>query len=206
MIRAALFLLMLLALDGHPGFAVAQEAGMDRGRCPGGNTECLGDPEAIEAAAPQVPIQIPGVTKKAPTNVVVIGCRVDDFTGQAGRHDPAFAAKDWRDLEWHIEHGELQCKREVSKLEDQAVVMDPSGKMVKPLNADFGDLGQCSHAGAYWAPLWEAKHKGWAVMAIGCPVAITDERGVVKAWKMPECPRRLGKLEGITCNFDESQI
>jgi hypothetical protein len=161
----------------------------------------------VEAMAdPQVPIQIPGVTKKAPTDVVVIGCRVDDLTGQAGRQDPALAAKDWRDLEWHIEGGELQCKREVSQLQDQAVVIDESGKLAKPLNADFSDAAQCVHAGAMWAEQWNRAHKGWAVAAIGCPVAITDERGVVKAWKMPECPRKIGALEGIKCKFDESNI
>jgi hypothetical protein len=158
------------------------------------------------ATPPQVAVQIPGVTKKAPTTVVVIGCRVDDFTGQAGRHDPALAARDWRDLEWRFEGGELSCKREVSPLEDQAVVMDPSGKMVKPLNADFGDLGQCSHAGAFWAEQWNRAHTGWAVMAIGCPVPITDSKGVVKDWKMPDCPRQIGKLSGIKCKFDESAI
>jgi hypothetical protein len=162
---------------------------------------------AVEAMAePQVPIQIPGVTKKAPTDVVVIGCRVDDLTGQPGRQDPALAAKDWRDLEWHIEQGELHCKREVSQLHDQAVIIDESGKLAKPLNADFSDPAQCVHAGAMWAQKWNESHKGWAVMAIGCPVAITDERGVVKDWKMPECPSQIGPLEGIKCKFDESNI
>jgi hypothetical protein len=162
--------------------------------------------ETAMATPPQVAVQIPGITKKAPTDLVVIGCRVDDLTGQPGRQDPALAAKDWRDLEWHVEGGELQCKREVSQLQDQAVVIDNTGKLAKPLNSDFYDRGQCTKAGAVWSVQWDRAHKGWAVMAIGCPAPITDGKGVVKGWKMPDCPRKIGSIEGIKCNFDESNI
>jgi hypothetical protein len=163
---------------------------------------------------PQVAIFVPGVSKLPPTNLVVIACRVDDLTGQPGRHgvgpdgkfDETSAARDWRDLEPAIKGGELECKREVSALEDAAVVMDSTGKLAKPLNANFGNMGQCVHAGAMWSKQWNDAHRGWAVFAIGCPVPIVDQRGVIKAWKMPDCPRKIGGMEGIKCKFDESVI
>src|SRR5262245_4714554 len=77
-----------------------------------------------------------------PQTVVVISCRVDDLTGLPGRQDPTFAAKGWRDLEWHFDAGnELECKREEVPLQDGVALMSPE---VKELHPDFSDYAQCA--------------------------------------------------------------
>lgn len=139
---------------------------------------------------------------KAPQTVVIIGCRVDDLTGQPGRQDPDLAAKGWKDLEWHFDKGlELQCKREVVPLEDAVAAFHDT---VKPLASNFADLAQCAHAGVMFAPKWEEANKGWAVMAIGCPVKIEVD-GKVVGYKLPDCPSSIGGL-AIKCRFDSSVI
>jgi hypothetical protein len=138
----------------------------------------------------------------APQTVVIIGCRVDDLTGQPGRQDPELAARNWRDLEWHFDKGlELECKREVVPLEDAVAMMDPT---VKTLASDFSNVSQCAHAGAFFMPAWEQANKGWAVMAVGCPVRIETD-GVLTGWKLPDCPSSIGGLS-IKCRFDGSVI
>jgi hypothetical protein len=154
--------------------------------------------------------------KKAPTTIVIIGCRVDDLTGKEGRQDPTLAAKNWRDLEWHFDKGnELECKREVVPLEDASLY---AGDKIMPLDPDFSDHMQCTRVGMMYGPKWEAANKGWAVMAAGCPTPIAqdanadgepdlDENGepIILEYKLPECPRVIGSLT-IKCRFDGSYI
>lgn len=164
---------------------------------------------APPSEGPQIAIQAPN-SPRAPTDLVVIACRSDDLTGKPGRHgvdpvtgeyDPTLAARNWRDLEPKVVDGALECKREVNQLQDQTVVMDPTGKLAKPLNSNFGNLAQCASASMFWSTQWNDAHPGWAVVATGCPTPIVDEQGVIKGWKMPDCPRFVGK-----CKFDESLI
>ena len=143
----------------------------------------------------------------APTTLSIIACRTVDLTGQKGRHDPALAANGWRDLEWKINSSqELECKREVADLLDSADMMFPN--KTKPLNPDFSNWSQCAAAGMSYAARWNETHKGWAVLAIGCPVKIIDtETGAVLAFKIPECPVHMPGTENrIKCSFDESLI
>jgi hypothetical protein len=140
-----------------------------------------------------------------PTTIVIIGCRVDDHTGEQGRQDPTMAAKGWRDLEWHLTNGtELECKREVVALQDAVVAMSPNAAAVMPLNPDFSNWAQCASVAMSYSPAWEKMNKGWAVMAVGCPVPITVD-GIIKSYKLPDCPRKVGTLE-ISCKFDGSLI
>jgi hypothetical protein len=138
----------------------------------------------------------------APQTLVVIGCRVDDLTGQPGRQDPDLAAKDWRDLEWHFnDENQLECKREVIPLQDFVASLHPT---VKPLTTDFSNHAACGHVGGMYAPTWNATHKGWAVIAVGCPVRIETD-GKLTGWKLPDCPSSIGG-KTIKCKFDESLI
>jgi hypothetical protein len=138
----------------------------------------------------------------APQTLVIIGCRVDDLTGQPGRQDPELAAKDWRDLEWHFDKGlELQCKREVVPLQDFVASMDPT---VQPLLTDFSKPAACAHVGGMYSPMWNETHRGWAVMAVGCPVRIETD-GKLTGWKLPDCPSSIGG-KTIKCRFDGSLI
>ena len=141
-----------------------------------------------------------------PTTLSIIACRTDDLTGQAGRQDPAFAANGWRDLEWHVNSSqELECKREVADLFDSADMMFP-GK-TKPLNPNFSNWSQCAGVAMSYAAKWNETHKGWSVMAVGCPVAIVDQTGRILSYKIPGCPTMLpGTDSRIKCIFDESLI
>ena len=167
------------------------------------------------AQAPQFAVPVPGVSPPAPQQIAVISCRADDLTGQPGRHgvtmvdgkpvfDPESAAKNWRDLELHVVDGELQCKRQLIAIEDKDVMVNNA----EPLHANFGEPTQCARASALFFTTvnWDAQHRGWAVVGVGCPTPIVDSQGVIIEWHMPECPRKLGTIEGIKCKFDESVI
>lgn len=132
-----------------------------------------------------------------PTSLVIIACRVDDVAGQARRIDPSFAPAGLRDLEWHLEGNELQCKREVLPLQD-AVTMHYL--QAKPLSSNFAELGQCARAAMEVSPRWNNDHRNWAVLKVGCPVPIVNGDGKIVGWKLPECPN------SIRCKFDESVI
>lgn len=155
----------------------------------------------------------------APQVLVVVSCRVDDLTGQPGRHgvdpvtgkyDETKAAKGWRDLELRVNPRTLEydCKREAVPLED-AVNMHWPSKVAVPLNPDFGNPGQCGRIGMHIVAGWQESNKGWGVVAIGCPSPIgidadgdgqpdMDEYGhyIVRDWKLPGCPSYLpGKYD-----------
>lgn len=163
-------------------------------------------------AEPQIAIPLPS-SPHAPQAIVVISCRADDLTGLPGRHgvdpvtgeyDPSMAAKNWRDLELHVQGGELDCKREAVEVLDQNVVVNDAVQ----LNANFGEPAQCARAASlfFTTTQWDAHHQSWAVVGVGCPTPITDEQGRIAGWHMPECPSKLGALEGIKCKFDESAV
>ncbi len=139
-----------------------------------------------------------------PQTIVVIACRVDDLTGQSGRQDPDLAAKDWRDLEWHLDKGnELECKREVIPLEDSVALVAPETPALHP---DFSSFAQCAAVAMQYAPTYEKANKGWAVMAVGCPTKITNgPDGPIIGWKLPECPFAVNGMP-IICRFDGSLI
>jgi hypothetical protein len=140
-----------------------------------------------------------------PTSLAIIACRVDDLTGQEGRHDPAMAARNWRDLELHIVDGELQCKREVVDLVDKVQMINPESSM--PLNPDFSQWAQCAGVAMSYSQTWNEANKGWAVVAAGCPVPIVNNDGTVVDYKLPECPDYLpGTTSRIKCRFDASVI
>ena len=172
--------------------------------------------------APAFPFMGPD-SKPAPTIIVLIACRTDDLTGYPGRHDPNMAANDWRDLELHVVGGEVECKREVQKLEDAVAFNYPRKPYIgadmggdggsdgepltaEPLSPDFGDPTQCARAGVPYSTEWDRRHKGWSVIAIGCPTPITDSTGKIIDWHLPECPSHIAGLQGIRCKFDESTI
>lgn len=161
--------------------------------------------EPILAAAFLCLTSIASAAVPPPTALVIVACRVDDLTGQPGRHDPALAAKDWRDLELKIIDGEYSCKREVLSLEDGSLYQNVNDLI--PLNANFADWTQCSRVGVVQAQAWNEKHKGWATVAVGCPVPIVNGDGRIIGYKLPECPSTLpGTNNPMRCKFDASEI
>lgn len=143
----------------------------------------------------------------APNSIVLIACRVDDLTGVAGRQDPAMAAHGWRDLEWHVENGQYECRREViSNIVDEVGEQHPELRQMRP---DFGKPEQCGAIGVTFVADWELKHPGWGVLAIGCPSKITDggPDGPVVGWKLPGCPANIpGTDTPMKCDFDDTAI
>jgi hypothetical protein len=190
--------------------------------------ECLLGAQAQEVAlneAPAFAIQMPE-SPRAPQVFAIISCRADDLTGQPGRHgvdpvtgqyDSTSAAKNWRDLELHFNGGELECRRQLTPVYDQASTAYPAsaspgdqpGQLyAPPLNHDFGKPDQCIRAAlSYMATeQWDQYNQAWAVVSIGCPVPIVNSAGVIVGWHLPECPNKIGALEGIKCRFDDSAI
>lgn len=143
----------------------------------------------------------------APTSIVIVACKVDDLTGAPGRQDPNMAAQGWRDLELTIINGEYQCKREQLDLEDGSLFGSHQPNEMIPLHPNFGDMGQCAHVAAMQAADYNEKHKGWAVVAVGCPTRIVNQDGTTVGWQMPSCPEYLPGTENrMRCNFSDSVI
>jgi hypothetical protein len=150
------------------------------------------------------------------TSLVIIACRVDDLTGQPGRHDPELAAKGWRDLELHIVNGELQCRREVLyDLQDATQFSTAAPADLIALNPDFSVPTSCARVGVVMAQAWNEQNKGWATIAVGCPVPIMSDNGTPDdksddyqvGLKLPECPSFLpGTDSPMRCRFDASVI
>ncbi len=166
----------------------------------------------------------------APQALVIVSCRAVDFTGLPGRHgvdpetgeyDPAKAAHGWRDLELYINRSqEYECKRELLPLLD-AVTMYWPPKLAKPINPNFADTSKCGRVGVSVTAGWQFQHRGWAVVAVGCPSAIGIDhdgdgepdrdalgRFIVHAWKLPGCPTFLpgSSTSPMKCRFDASAI
>lgn len=140
----------------------------------------------------------------APQAIVLVSCRTDDLTGRAHNPQDGTAPHNYRDLEPHVVNGELQCKRVEVELQDASLYSPAATADMKPLNANFGRPDQCARAGVMFASNYD--EEGWSVVALGCPTPITDQTGKIVGWKMPECPNKIGGMEGIRCKFDESVI
>ena len=145
----------------------------------------------------------------APNSLVFVSCRVDDLTGQPGRQDPAMAARNWRDLELHINgNQEYECKRElITNVEDSSQFGQLASADLIPLTPNFGNPGTCARIGVTMAVAWDQEHPGWSVVAIGCPTPIVSSAGDIVGWQLPSCPTYLpGTNNRMKCVFDESVI
>jgi hypothetical protein len=154
----------------------------------------------------------------APNSIVFVVCRVDDLTGQPGRHDPSMAAKNWRDLELHVnDNQEYECKRQlVTNIEDKSQFQEGATGDMIPLAPNFGSPVTCALIGIPMAVGWDQQNPGWSVVAIGCPTPIypdVDVDGMPDAgsrpigWKLPGCPSYLpGTNNRMRCVFDESAV
>ena len=162
---------------------------------------------------PQFAIQAPD-SPRAPQAIAVFSCRVDDLTGKPGRfgvdengvYHPELAARNWRDLELHIEGGEIECKRQLVEIQDKDELVNNAVQ----LHHNFGDPGQCV-TGAnlmFTTTEWDKHHGLWAVVGIGCPTPMVDQTGKIVGWHIPECQSHLpGHKEiAMKCKFDESVI
>lgn len=173
---------------------------------------------------------------KAPTTINLIACRVDDLTGQKGRHgvDPvtgkfneSSAAKGWRDLELRIEHGVLECKVVPLENLDEVPYKGTNGKSVYsdmvdegflPLNPNFGSPAQCARTAMLISPDWDKANPGWSVISVACPSPVMSsgpdgiERNAddyIVDWIVPECPSFFPGTDGktrIRCHPTPSEV
>lgn len=168
------------------------------------------------AAALLVPVTETKQPPQAPpTSVVIVACRVDDWTDKRPLPPNVFPAKGWKDLELHVEDGEFQCKREVLNLEDGTLYSPKALMDTLPLYPNFADLTQCGRIGVVQAAEYNKVHPGCGVVGVGCPVPIMDDNGTpddsnddrIIGFKLPECPTRIpGSDSPMHCRFDSSLI
>jgi hypothetical protein len=131
-----------------------------------------------------------------PMTLAIIACRIDQ-TSPTG----ASAAGDWREVEWHMP---VECMRVVETVTDAAAL---SNLWLRQLAPNLADYGTCAEVSMTYAPTWEAAHKSWAVVKIGCPTKIVDDAGNIIGWHMPECRGTLpGTTYPLRCRFDPSEI
>ncbi|MBM3545296.1 MAG: hypothetical protein FJX44_12545 [Alphaproteobacteria bacterium] len=131
-----------------------------------------------------------------PPSLVIIACRTE-----TKQHDESKAAPDWRDLEWLIP---AECMRVVETVTDAAPMVDPRLRQIVPNLADYG---ACAEISMTYAPTWEAAHRNWAIVKIGCPSRMVDANGRTVGWRMPECQGTLpGTSYPLRCRFDPSEI
>ncbi len=131
-----------------------------------------------------------------PMTLAIIACRIDQASPTG-----ASAAGDWREVEWHIP---VECMRVVETVTDAAAL---SNLWLRQLAPNLADYGTCAEVSMTYAPTWEAAHKSWAVVKIGCPTKIVDGANNIIGWHMPECQGTLpGTTYPLRCRFDPSAI
>lgn len=131
-----------------------------------------------------------------PTALAIIACRIDEKP-----HDGGSAASDWRELEWHMP---VECMRVVETLTDAAAL---NNLWLQQLSPNLSEHSVCAEIGMTYAPLWEAAHKNWAIVKVGCPTKMVDARGNIVGWHMPECQGTIpGTRYPLRCRFDPSEI
>jgi len=136
----------------------------------------------------------PGVAP--PMALAIIACRID----QASRNEGSTAG-DWRELEWHMP---VECMRVIETVTDAAAMKN---LWLRQLTPNLADYGTCAEVGMAYAPTWEAAHKRWAVVKVGCPTKMVDGAGNIVGWHMPECQGTLpGTTYPLRCLFDPSAI
>ena len=114
----------------------------------------------------------------------------------------------WRDLEWRIEGGKIDCKHEIIDLTDLAELKGMPG-----MDEDFSRHLICNLAAASYTPTWNDRNHGWAVMAIGCPKPLFSDNGTpddlsddrIVGYAMPSCPSEINNIL-IKCLFSENEI
>jgi len=73
--------------------------------------------------------------------------------------------------------------------------------------SNFSNFGTCAVVAMSYAPIWEASHKNWSVVKIGCPTRMVNASGKTIGWHMPDCQGTIpGTNYTLRCLFDPSEI
>jgi hypothetical protein len=131
-----------------------------------------------------------------PTKLAIIACRIDKTHQEEG----AMAGEE-HELDWRLP---VECMRVIETVADSPALNNIWLRKMMPNLADYGTCAEVSMA---YAPEWEATHKNWAIVKIGCPTKLVDADGNIVGWHMPECQGTLpGTNYPLRCRFDPTEI
>ena len=131
-----------------------------------------------------------------PSKLAIIACRVAAQPGKP--HDPAPAVTE---PDWLLP---MECMRVIETVTDAAAM---TKFWLRPMTPNLAEYGACAEVAMNYAPEWEASHRNWLIVKIGCPTPIVDADGRTIGWHMPECQGTLpGTTYPLRCRFDPSEI
>jgi hypothetical protein len=73
-----------------------------------------------------------------------------------------------------------------------------SNLWLRKTTPNLATQGTCAEVAMNYAPIWEASHRNWLIVKVGCPTKIVDADGKSIGWHMPECLGTKGTLAGTT--------
>lgn len=133
---------------------------------------------------------------RPPTKLAIIACRVDAQPERAGSQAPQATEPDWR--------LPVECMRVIETVTDAAAM---SHLWLRQMTPNLANYGTCAEVAMTYAPVWEASHRNWLIVKVGCPTKIVDADGRTIGWHMPECQGTLpGTTYPLRCRFDPSEI
>ena len=131
-----------------------------------------------------------------PSKLAIIACRVEP-----GPRDTNSLAPHVTDPDWRLP---VECMRVIETVADAAAM---TRHWLRRMNPNLANRESCAEVAMTYAPVWEASHRNWIVVKVGCPTKIVDADGRVIGWHMPECQGTLpGTTYPLRCRFDPSEI
>lgn len=135
-----------------------------------------------------------------PSKLAIIACRVEAQSRKAGASAPQ-SKPHVTEPDWLLP---MECMRTVETVADAAAM---TKLWLRPMQPNLAEHGTCAEVAMNYAPEWEASHRNWLIVKIGCPTAIVDADGRTIGWHMPECQGTLpGTTYPLRCRFDPSEI
>lgn len=133
---------------------------------------------------------------RPPTKLAIIACRVEPAPQETGSLAPRPQYPDW--------HLPVECMRVLETVTDAAAL---NHLWLRQMTPNLADYGTCSEVAMSYTPIWEASHRNWLIVKVGCPTKIVDADGRTVGWHMPECQGTLpGTTYPLRCRFDPSEI
>lgn len=132
----------------------------------------------------------------APSKLAIIACRVDPKSKA-----PKTAALQITEPDLLLP---LECMRVIETITDAAAM---SNLWRRPMRPNLAQYGTCAEVAMTYGPKWEAAHRNWLIVKIGCPTRIVNANGRTIGWRLPECQGTLpGTTYALHCRFDPSEI
>ena len=131
-----------------------------------------------------------------PSQLAIIAWRVQPAEPNATSLAPEPIGPDW--------HLPVECMRVIETVTDGAAM---SYLWLRQSTPNLAEYETCAEVAMNYAPIWEAAHRNWIIVKVGCPTKIVDADGRTVGWHMPECQGTLpGTTHPLRCRFDPSEI